>query len=389
VKKTVIPFLALISLLWISLTQARVTGVCSNCHTMHFSQSSWPQIWGSEGPNRELLVKDCIGCHSNTTSETIKVIGPAGAESRVPVVYNTVEPSYSEESIASGNSNTLAGGNFYWVEHVGDEYGHNVISHADSVLTEAPGRNQGCTNSCHFSLYSWRFPWPNSEGKGCTSCHTPAHHKAGSTTAVADEEDGWYRFLARRHAQGPDSANRNVIGLEDSDWQQTVSPNDHNEYWDNWTYGCDNGGISRFCAACHGQFHSTRYGPWTNGGFKTGPGGGWHTAPWLRHPAGIYLPDFGETSKYNTDGSGPEGVTGPYNPIAPVSRQNIETFTSPSDTVTVGSGGDMVSCLSCHRAHGSPYPDMLRWDYTQMIAGGGQGCAEGEGCFICHTQKDD
>jgi len=345
----------------------------------------------SNEPQESLLISNCIGCHTNAVDgKTILIIGPTGGESRVPIVYNSsVEPNYSEESTASGDSNALAGGNFYWVEHNGDEYGHNVISHADGTLTEAPGRNQGCTNSCHFSLYSWRFPWPNSEGKGCESCHTPAHHKGGTLTPIADEEDGWYRFLARRHAQGPDSSNRNVKGLEDNDWQQTVSSTDHNEYWDTWTYGCDNAGISRFCAACHGNFHSTRYGPWVNGGFKSGPGGGWHTAPWLRHPAGIFLPAFGESSKYNTDGSGSEGITGPYNPIAPVSRQNIDDYSTPSSTVAVGSDGDMVSCLSCHRAHGSPYPDMLRWNYNGMIAGGGQGCAEGKGCFICHTQKDE
>jgi len=178
-----------------------------------------------------------------------------------------------------------------------------------------------------------------------------------------------------------------VKGLEDPDWQQTLSPTDHNEYWDIWTYGLDNGGISRFCAACHGLFHSTRYGPWSgNGGFKSGPGGGWHTAPWFRHPAGIYFPDTGETSKYNTDGSGPDGVPGSYNPIAPVGRQDIDSISSPSSTIVVGSSGDMVMCLSCHRAHGSPYPDMLRWDYLNTCEAGqsNANC----GCFICHTTKN-
>ncbi len=359
-----------------------VKGLCSNCHTMHNSQAG--SAVSSEGLNQNLLKTDCIGCHSNTGPETIKVIGTS---TKVPVIYNLVEPTYNVGLSASGDTNCLAGGNFYWVEHVGDQYGHNVISHADATLSEAPGRNQGCTGSCHYSLYSWRFPWPNSEGKGCTSCHTPAHHKKGYSTPIADEEDGWYRFLARRHAQGPDSDNRNVKGLEDPDWQQTVSPTDHNEYWDTDTFGPDNAGISRFCAACHGQFHSTRYGPWINGGFRGGPGGGWHTAPWLRHPAGIFLPATGEASKYNTDGSGADGETGPYHPLAPVSRQNIDSYTAPSSQVSVGSDGDMVSCLSCHRAHGSPYPDMLRWDYLNKC---NVGVANEEcGCFICHTQKDD
>ncbi|MFC1513206.1 cytochrome c3 family protein [Thermodesulfobacteriota bacterium] len=48
----------------------------------------------------------------------------------------------------------------------------------------------------------------------------------------------------------------------------------------------------------------------------------------------------------------------------------------------------VVMCLSCHRAHGSEYPDMLRWDYNTMIVNDEQG-ATGTGCFVCHSSKDD
>ncbi|RKY69312.1 MAG: hypothetical protein DRP97_05425, partial [Candidatus Latescibacterota bacterium] len=77
---------------------------------------------------------------------------------------------------------------------------------------------------------------------------------------------------------------------------------------------------------------------------------------------------------------------GSYNPIAPVGRQNIDSISSPSSTVTVGSSGVMVMCLSCHRAHGSPYPDMLRWNYLNTCEAGqsNANC----GCFICHTSKN-
>jgi len=382
IRKKVFVATILVFFFWISAPRcwAKVTGVCSNCHTMHYSQNGGALVaWGSTGPYQNLLVDTCVGCHSNTSTETIKTLGSGATASRVPVVYNTVEPTYPTTPSANGPSVTLAGGNFYWVEKVGDQYGHNVISHADAVLTEAPGRNQGCTNSCHYSLYSWTFPWPNSQGHGCTACHTPAHHKGGSSTPISDEEDGWYRFLAQRHGTSND---RNIKGLEDPDWQQSVSPTDHNEYWDYYVSGPGGVyGISRFCAGCHGLFHSTRYGP-ANGGFYAGA---WFAAPWLRHPAGIYFPSTGETSKYNTDGTGPEGVPGPYNPLAPVGRQNIDSYTAPSSSVTVGSGGDMVMCLSCHRAHGSPYPDMLRWDYTTCQAGTPNSSC---GCFICHTEKD-
>ena len=41
----------------------------------------------------------------------------------------------------------------------------------------------------------------------------------------------------------------------------------------------------------------------------------------------------------------------------------------------------MVSNLELN---GSPYDDMIRWDYSSMNAGGGSG-----GCFICYTGKND
>jgi len=244
----------------------------------------------------------------------------------------------------------------------------------------------GCAGSCHYKLTQWEWHWwgcPSQHreyvGVGCVGCHTPAHHKGGSTTPIADEEDGWFRFLARKHnpVPGPNFDGRNVKGWEDPDWQQSVSSTDHNEYFDNNVMGgYGSSGISRFCVACHTDYHSRRFGP-------NGSGSGWYGS-WFRHPVSIPLLSTGETSRYNTDGSGPDGVTGMYNPIVPVSRRAIDGVTGPSNTVTANV--DMVSCISCHRAHGSPYADMLRWDYTGQLAGGGGD--DRTGCFVCHTTKD-
>ena len=69
-----------------------------------------------------------------------------------------------------------------------------------------------------------------------------------------------------------------------------------------------------------------------------------------------------------------------YSVEAPVARPTV--YSTPSPTVTPGI--DVVMCLSCHSAHATPYADILRWDYSDMVAGGsGSG-----GCFTCHTQKN-
>ncbi|MDD2558383.1 MAG: cytochrome c3 family protein, partial [Desulfuromonas sp.] len=72
-------------------------------------------------------------------------------------------------------------------------------------------------------------------------------------------------------------------------------------------------------------------------------------------------------------------------PLTPVGRPNVPD--SPSASVVPGK--DMVMCLSCHRPHGSPYADMLRWDYSAQISGEPSPSETHTGCFFCHTTKDD
>lgn len=262
--------------------------------------------------------------------------------------------------------NELAGGNFYWVTELGEEHGHNVLSipgvFEDSKLSSAPGRPESAVGSgcdgCHKEI------------TGCISCHTPIHH-ADDSDAVVGETGGWYRFLksgANAHDGG------GVEGIEDPDWEQIVSSTKHNEYQGATTSashtGINDSSMSDYCAGCHEFFHSE-----TNVGTES---------PWFLHPAHYALPvDPGkEYHLYNTQ----DGVTiGSFNPLAPVAREDLSSMTAPTNVVTPGS--DQVFCLSCHRPHGTPNKDMLRWNYNGMIAGTTEDTA-GTGCFVCHTNKD-
>jgi predicted CXXCH cytochrome family protein len=280
----------------------------------------------------------------------------------------------------------LAGGNFWWVkEGLGgdDTKGHNVfLGEDDDNLARGPGGFSvawACTNSCHDNLsqpYTGGNIYGNIDGKyGCEGCHRPRHHAndhPNGQSGLADSvESGWYRFLSETHAE-----NRyGVKGYEDGLWeagQPDIAPGttEHNEYL-GYTGGENGisgpGSIKGLCQGCHINF---------------GPGGG--ALPtnqqdahgsWIRHPSDMQIPDSGE---YANAG----GASHLYDPLTPVARPNVNN--SSSGTINVGI--DMVTCLSCHRPHGSPYPDMLRWDYIQQIAGGGD---NGKGCFFCHTTKDD
>jgi predicted CXXCH cytochrome family protein len=381
-----IVFITVLLLIFLSgFAHAKVTGVCSNCHTMHNSQNNSSMrlditvITGSgQGECKDchadtravLLSYDCLGCHAQGINGNSNIIG-----GWPQIALNT-------------SATPLAGGNYKEVIQAGpgdyDTHGHNVhgfanpVTHTNPISTDS---NLGNTPPGYDPSYDPAFQSTgngyqnNSAGQimcaGQNGCHGNRDELAPSLamrgTHHADDsilkfgggftETGQgatagtsYRFLYKVH------------GAEDSDWQATVSPSDHNEYkgdafssrsGQNW--GNINT-ISQFCAECHGIFH------------MSGNSGIGSSSPWLRHPTDVVLPNSGEYSDYKT-----------YSIEAPVARQIIPG--SASSTVTPGT--DIVMCLSCHRAHASPYPDILRWDYANTVVGSGSG-----GCFTCHTQKN-
>ena len=332
---------------------AKVTGVCSNCHTMHNSQGG--EALDADGPYNYLLEGGCVGCHTGTNES-----------GSTPYVLSTDMPAW--------NVNTLAGGNFYWVGQGDDAMGHNVlgISSQDVTLSAAPGGNS-CfsTGDCHESLASatHNYTDPALVGKvGCEGCHLNVmHHTDDGTGTKYVGASPWYRFLS-----GHSSADGyGVKGIEDSDWQLSKNANDHNEYLGHVgdktsQTSLTNYTMTAFCCGCHGNFH-------VQDGTSTG------ASPWLRHPSDFVIPVTGEYGFMSTQ----------YNVETPVARSSTtmgNIVGTPAGTGIVAAGTDMVMCLSCHVAHGSPYPDMLRWNYDEMDAGGGSST---KGCFVCHTTKDD
>jgi predicted CXXCH cytochrome family protein len=353
------------------LTYAAVSGPCVNCHTMHNSQDGSPIAhaganvgWGVGGltgtvsaePLAQLLVSDCVGCHTSTTTSTIVNYGG----STIPIVYNTVVPS-----------DPLAGGNFYWVAQGGaanDAKGHNVygITGSDANLTEAPGRNTGamCSNNCHDTLAAPPAPGltdGNMNRGGCRGCHIyTAHH---------DDTRLWYRFLKGHGNWTATSINDpdyvlKTTSNEDPDWEQETT-GDHNKYKGvQAAYNSDGTGlrtqksISAFCSGCHARFHNT----------ADINSGGSYTNPWLRHPTDIALPNADEYAGYD--------------PVSNYSAEAPVAWTNPEDTSNRSTA--VVMCLSCHRVHGSDQPDLLRWDYSTMEPGS----ALTNGCFTCHTTKN-
>jgi len=338
---------------------AKVTGPCSDCHTMHNSQDGNHMIFntaidgtgGIGGGGYPALTRgSCVGCHT----------GENTGRNTTPYVYDTGSVTYG--------ANTLAGGNFKWVITDGDAMGHNVKGipgMTGDTLGAAPGGDTpSCASiTCHESLFEVSYV-----DTGCQGCHLePKHHAPQQADgAPALEANGFFRFLSGHF----DELGHGVEGIEDADWQFKTTASNHNEYLGkvgthtndtndtirtSGFWGISENTMTAYCTGCHGKFHTQVDG----------------NSNWIRHPSDAVLPNSGEYMAYTV-----------YDPDVPVARPSLDG--GVSNLVTPGT--DMVMCLSCHRAHGSPNDDLLRWKYT-----GDGGCeAQGKsecGCFVCHTQK--
>jgi hypothetical protein len=345
---------------------AKVTGQCGNCHTMHNSQGGTAVAYvvdigdGSKDfsftPNDALLNTNCIGCHQGNNSEGGRA---------TPYVLQISQPTYGSTG-TEGTSTTLAGGNFYWVisSAQGDATGHNVsgIAAIDSRFgTTPPGGTEGAQLTCAGTSGCHGDRTVSGEVKSMLKSHHAndmTHWKDGTTLAKS------FRFLYG--VQG--------LGLKEVEYEYRPESTRHNKY-----YGIDrtaetendDSTISSLCAKCHGNFHQ--------GAGKIASGTFGSSGVWLRHPTDFDMGRASSTDEYTAynGGSGSNNLYSVISPVATASKTE-----SINSTIYTAADDAIVMCLSCHRAHGTPYQAILRWDYKAWPGGGYNGCA------VCHTTKD-
>jgi hypothetical protein len=116
-KKVLIGFIAIVSLLLVTYGSSyAISGACVNCHTMHNSQNG-TRMADQDTPYGYLLRAGCISCHSGAT-------GSATNSYTAPIVYRNSGGAPGGQ----GGTNTLAGGDIYWVADSGgntDSMGHS------------------------------------------------------------------------------------------------------------------------------------------------------------------------------------------------------------------------------------------------------------------------
>jgi hypothetical protein len=287
---------------------------CQGCHTMHVSQDGRPGFHWTSGGNPNLLMygnatDTCVRCH------------------------------YFRGQISNGDGRG-PGGDFYWLTRTfswttpwgttevspGASHGHNVANRVfgipvDPVLTTAPGGE----------FLSAQL--------GCTSCHDPhgnQNFRMLYDSTMGPAYDGETRFTFTADAPvATGNAGTTLVGGggDESDIRHTVYKS----------------GVSEWCANCHPALHET------SGARFIHPSNAMLTAPIADNYNGYVSSD---------DPNGGDPATS-YLGLVPFEQVSVDLETVDPANATEGpSGSDRVMCLTCHRAHASPFADAGRWDFT-------------------------
>jgi len=282
---------------------------CAGCHTMHNSQDG-ALVDANHPTGNAYLLKagnssdTCLSCHA---------------------AYGQFD----------GGLGYGPGGDFYWLtktyswtahghtsESTGDSHGHNIISPAnglaqDATLTAAPG---GDFQSQYLT---------------CTSCHDPhgnTNFRLLYGAGVGPVYDGTrYSFTAGAPVAIGNSRNTTVGQGNETDVQHTIYKS----------------GMSAWCANCHTNFHAANT---TN----------------FVHPTGEAM-GSSIAAAYNAYVSSADLVGGSqataYWGLVPFEAVNVDfTLVDPTNYTEGPTAQDQVMCVTCHRAHASPFKDSARWD---------------------------
>lgn len=357
---------------------AGTTNVCTDCHTMHFSQthnwdgsspvSTTPQPNGNwlstNGPNDFLLKAPanqlCLACHDG--------------QSFAPDVLELNTNASPPNGRSAGALNELGASAPY----------DNFKGHTLGSTALPPGYDAGAA----IGWTTWAG-YNNTDGLECTSCHL--QHGSAAT----------YRNLGPRSIPGGNptyamqttqDTTKDVTILVD---RAGYTANSGNAATFNPIYGTANIAYSRtdatvgttttsnkvdtMCAACHGRFHG---GPGnTNIGGTVAALDGF-----IRHP----------TAATTIGASGAQGFGG----HSALTRYTGATTKVKTYSSVTGYTDASPGCITCHKAHGNQNPFglvFLSRNAASVDEQGGYGAAQAQTqavgyrnlCGQCHSQGSD
>jgi len=325
---------------------------CGGCHSMHSPRAGGSFLLvGSDQSSA------CLSCHEHA--------GDTG-----PSSYH-VSTAPADMPVGVPPKQRTPGGDFGWLKKSytftvrgtvnnedGATHGHNIVAldngyAADATNTIAPGGS---------------FP---SAQLGCQSCHDP-HGKyrrlttgfiqtsgapikaSGSYNGATNEPDatgavGVYRLLAGAgYTKGGVTFNGVPAAKAPSTYNQTEATNQVRV-----AYGVAtaNGHVtwSNWCGTCHGQMHST----------------GNYVHPVDQNLGSTVAQNYQQYVK-SADMSG--GLATSFTSLVPFATGSADYtvlagLASNALPQSPGPGSsEQVTCMSCHRAHATGFPEMLRWN---------------------------
>jgi hypothetical protein len=276
---------------------------CSGCHAFHGSQDGMPLTDLSEPLLKAPTATDvCLLCHG----------GPHGVFGNNPLDPPAEKGAGNFVFLLEDNLNDSSSPGAPILG--GETAGHSIISlergvAADPNWAQAPGGN---------------YP---SHNLGCTSCHDPhGNDNFRMLHGAGPIQGGIFEFTY----DAPQAT-----GMDFSDPLEAEKNDLHTAYQADMT---------RWCANCHGMYH-------------TGASGSD-----FRHPPNAMMngPASRSYNLYN-------GASDPVGNFPTTAYLAAVPFESPRSTTTSTDGatmGSRVMCLSCHRAHASSAPHSGRWDFN-------------------------
>jgi len=323
---------------------------CMGCHNIHDALSTDDLLAGTD------ISSTCLNCHA-----------AAGAGS-----YHIATP---DSSLGAGQApyQRTPGGDFGWLKktytytphgttetELGEHHGHSIVAtdflyEADSENTTAPGGGASAMlgadlscNSCHDNHGKLRRDSAGNFSTGGAPIIASGSY-SNSPVPGANQAVGAYRLL-RGTGSTAGSGGKTFTAIFNA-----VTPSTYNVSNSKGGVRVAYGqGISEWCGTCHEEMYSI-------------------TSTKHTHPVSQTL-SGGISDIYNSYvGSG--NMTGSsatsYDPIIPFQTDNVTAFTTLAGQVALTTGpasSDRVMCLSCHRAHASGWPHMVRYSYEAEMS---------------------
>ena len=339
---------------------------CGGCHTMHTQPAG----------GKFLLVgtdqsSTCLSCHEHA--------GDTG-----PSSYHI---STADADMGPGLSplQRTPGGDFGWLKktynwtvrgtastEAGDSHGHNIVAvdkgyTADATNTTSPGgsfvaANLQC-NSCHDPHGKFRR---DSTGAIVTTGAPIIGNGSYATSAVpaAGQAVGAYRLLpgaGYTNSTGTNVFTGSPAAVAPSTYNQTEATNQVRvAYGAKSTAGSATWG--QWCSSCHADMHTS--------------------SGKLVHPVDQNLGSTisGLYNSYVKSGDLTGTSATAYLSLVPFAQgaaaSDFASLKANANNTLATSAGpastDQVMCLSCHRAHASGFPEMLRWnnEYEFIVTNG-------------------